>query len=78
MRIKAMVNNNSCSMEYRGRLCYIIDFDRGCPVCAFAYDKYKNDGTYKTCAKIITMYTDDITIIDPNYIADESFDEWNK
>lgn len=77
MRIKAMVNTDRSSQHYRGQLCYILDFDRGRPVCAFPYDKQENDGTYETRAKIETMYSDDITIIDPNYIADKSFDEWN-
>lgn len=78
MRIKAMVNTDRSSQHYRGQLCYILDFDhRGRPVCAFPYDKQENDGTYKTYAKIEAMYLDNITIIDPNYIVDKSFDEWN-
>lgn len=76
-RIKAMVNNK-CPYEYmRGQICYIIDFDRGNPVCTFAYYKYENDGTYKLCAYIRNVYLDYITIIDPYYIADESLKEWN-
>lgn len=76
MRIKAMVNNK-CPYEYMcGQICYIIDFDSGNPICAFAYDKWDNkSGTYKPYAYIRTMYTPYITIIDPNYIVD--IDEWN-
>lgn len=73
MRIKAMVNDKCTDQFMRGTFCYIIGFDNGNPICAFAYDKWDNkSGTYKAHAYIRTMYCLDITIIDPNYIVDES------
>ena len=78
MRIKAMVNDKCMDQFMRGTFCYIIGFDNGNPICAFAYDKWDNkSGTYKPYAYIRTMYTPYITIIDPNYIVDKSFDEQN-
>lgn len=73
MRIKAMVNDKYTDKFMRGTFCYIIGFDNGNPICAFAYDKWDNkSGTYKAHAYIRTMYCPSITIIDPNYIVDES------
>ena len=39
MRIKAMVNDKCTDQFMRGTFCYIIGFDNGNAICAFAYDK---------------------------------------